>query len=163
MPETLTLADPLFSIVTFIILLLLLRKFAWGPMMNMMQEREEKIADDIDTAENNRLESEKYLEQQKLEVDRAREEAQSIIESAKKTGEQQGREIVEQSRRESEQVKENAMAQIQNEKEQAIAELREQVSTLSVMIATKIIEKELDEAEQEKLIEEYLQEAGGNL
>lgn len=163
MPETLTLADPIFSIITFIILLLLLRKFAWGPMMNMMQEREEKIADDIDTAENNRLESEKYLEQQKLEVDRAREEAQSIIESAKKTGEQQGREIVEQSRRESEQVKENAMAQIQNEKEQAIAELREQVSTLSVMIATKIIEKELDEAEQEKLIEEYLQEAGGNL
>ncbi|RKD76088.1 ATP synthase F0 subcomplex B subunit [Sinobaca qinghaiensis] len=163
MPETLTLVDPLFSIVTFIILLLLLRKFAWGPMMNMMQEREEKIADDIDTAENNRLESEKYLEQQKLEVDRAREEAQSIIESAKKTGEQQGREIVEQSRRESEQVKENALAQIQNEKEQAIAELREQVSTLSVMIATKIIEKELDEAEQEKLIEEYLQEAGGNL
>ncbi|WP_252314661.1 F0F1 ATP synthase subunit B [Sinobaca sp. H24] len=163
MPETLTLADPLFAIVTFTILLLLLRKFAWGPMMNMMQEREEKVANDIDAAENNRLESEKYLEQQKLEIDRAREEAQSIIESAKKTGEQQGRDIVEQSRRESEQVKENALAQIQSEKEQAVAELREQVATLSVMIATKIIEKELDEAEQEKLIEEYLQEAGGNL
>lgn len=163
MPETLTLVDPLFAIVTFTILLLLLRKFAWGPMMNMMQEREEKVANDIDAAENNRLESEKYLEQQKLEIDRAREEAQSIIESAKKTGEQQGRDIVEQSRRESEQVKENALAQIQSEKEQAVAELREQVATLSVMIATKIIEKELDEAEQEKLIEEYLQEAGGNL
>lgn len=163
MPETLTLADPLFAIVTFTILLLLLRKFAWGPMMNMMQEREEKVANDIDAAENNRLESEKYLEQQKLEIDRAREEAQSIIESAKKTGEQQGRDIVEQSRHESEQVKENALAQIQSEKEQAVAELREQVATLSVMIATKIIEKELDEAEQEKLIEEYLQEAGGNL
>lgn len=163
MPETLTLFDPLFAIVTFTILLILLRKFAWGPMMNMMKEREEKVANDIDAAENNRLESEKYLEQQKLEIDRAREEAQSIIESAKKTGEQQGRDIVEQSRRESEQVKENALAQIQSEKEQAVAELREQVATLSVMIATKIIEKELDEAEQEKLIEEYLQEAGGNL
>lgn len=163
MPETLTLVDPLFAIATFTILLILLRKFAWGPMMNMMQEREEKVANDIDAAENNRLESEKYLEQQKLEIDRAREEAQSIIESAKKTGEQQGRDIVEQSRRESEQVKENALAQIQSEKEQAVAELREQVATLSVMIATKIIEKELDEAEQEKLIEEYLQEAGGNL
>ncbi|WP_275899602.1 F0F1 ATP synthase subunit B [Bacillus piscicola] len=147
----------------FIILLLLLRKFAWGPMMNMMKEREEHVAKEIETAEKNRKDSEQYLEEQKKEVERAREEAQSIIATAKKTSEVQGEEIIAQSRREAERVKENALAEISREKEQAVAELREQVGSLSVLIATKIIEKELDEKQQEQLIQEYVKEAGERL
>ncbi|WP_091659851.1 F0F1 ATP synthase subunit B [Alteribacillus iranensis] len=147
----------------FLILLLLLRKFAWGPMMNMMKEREEHVASEIETAENSRKEAEKYLEEQKKEVEKARQEAQSIIETAKKTSEVQGEEIIAQSRREAERVKESALAEISREKEQAVAELREQVGSLSVMIATKIIEKELDEKQQEQLIEEYVKEAGERL
>ncbi|MDA3129963.1 F0F1 ATP synthase subunit B [Aliibacillus thermotolerans] len=147
----------------FIILLLLLRKFAWGPIMNMMKEREEHIANEIDTAEKNRKEAEQYLEQQKEEINRAREEAQQIIETARKTSEVQGEEILSSARAEAERVKANALAEIEREKDLAVQELREQVGTLSVMIATKIIEKELDEKEQEKLIEEYVKEAGERL
>lgn len=163
MPEIITWGDTIFSLVMFMILLLLLRKFAWGPMMNMMKEREEHVANEIEVAEQSRKEAEKYLEEQRKEVERAREEAQSIIESAKKTSEVQGAEIVSQSRREAERVKENALAEISREKEQAVAELREQVGSLSVMIATKIIEKELDEKQQKQLIEEYVKEAGERL
>ena len=163
MPETITWGDTIFSLVMFLILLLLLRKFAWGPMMNMMKEREEHVASEIETAENSRKEAEKYLEEQKKEVENARQEAQSIIETAKKTSEVQGEEIIAQSRREAERVKESALAEISREKEQAVAELREQVGSLSVMIATKIIEKELDEKQQEQLIEEYVKEAGERL
>ncbi|SFE61273.1 ATP synthase F0 subcomplex B subunit [Alteribacillus iranensis] len=163
MPETITWGDTIFSLVMFLILLLLLRKFAWGPMMNMMKEREEHVASEIETAENSRKEAEKYLEEQKKEVEKARQEAQSIIETAKKTSEVQGEEIIAQSRREAERVKESALAEISREKEQAVAELREQVGSLSVMIATKIIEKELDEKQQEQLIEEYVKEAGERL
>ncbi|MFB5662738.1 F0F1 ATP synthase subunit B [Alteribacillus sp. HJP-4] len=147
----------------FIILLLILRKFAWGPMMNMMKEREEHIAKEVDTAEKNRQDAEKYLEEQRLEVQNARDEAQSIIETARKTSERQGAEITAQSRAEAKRIQESAVAEIEREKEQAVAELREQVASLSVMVATKIIEKELDEKEQEKLIEEYIKEAGVKL
>lgn len=163
MLETITWADSLFSLIMFIILLLLLRKFAWGPIMNMMKQREEHIANEIDTAEKNRKEAEKYLQQQKEEIERARKEAQQIIETARKTSEVQGEEILSSARAEAERVKADALAEIEREKEMAIKELREQVGTLSVMIATKIIEKELDEKEQEKLIEEYVKEAGEEL
>ena len=160
---TITWADSLFSLIMFIILLLLLRKFAWGPIMNMMKEREEHIANEIDTAEKNRKEAEQYLEQQKEEINRAREEAQQIIETARKTSEVQGEEILSSARAEAERVKANALAEIEREKDLAVQELREQVGTLSVMIATKIFEKELDEKEQEQLIEEYVKEAGERL
>ncbi|MFD2624569.1 F0F1 ATP synthase subunit B [Salibacterium salarium] len=155
--------DVLFSIVTFVILMLALRKFAWGPIMNMMKQREEHVASEIETAEKNRQDAEKYVEEQRQELERARDEAQSIIANAKKTSEKQGEDIIAQSRAEAERMKENALADIAREKEQAVAELREQVGSLSVMIASKIIEKELDEKEQEQLIDDYVKEAGDRL
>lgn len=155
--------DALYTLFTFIILLLLLRKFAWGPIMAMMKQREEHIANEIDTAERNRKEAEKYLEQQKAEVQKAREEAQAIIENAKKLSEKQGEEIVAKAKEEAERVKNTALAEIQREKEQAVTALREQVASLSVLIATKVIEKELDEKAQEKLIQDYLKEVGEKL
>ncbi|RSL29683.1 ATP synthase F0 subunit B [Salibacterium salarium] len=155
--------DVVFSIVTFVILMLVLRKFAWGPIMNMMKQREEHVASEIETAEKNRQDAEKYVEEQRQELERAKDEAQSIIENAKKTSEKQGEDIIAQSRAEAERMKENALADIAREKEQAVAELREQVGSLSVMIASKIIEKELDEKEQEQLIEDYVKEAGDRL
>ncbi|MFC5711508.1 F0F1 ATP synthase subunit B [Thalassorhabdus alkalitolerans] len=160
MPDTITWGDTIFSLVTFIILLAILRKFAWGPLMNMMKDREEHIANEIETAEKNRKESEQYLEDQRKEIERAREEAQSIIENSKKTGEKQGEEIIAQAKSEAERIKNDAVAEISHEKEQAISSVREQVASLSVLIATKVIEKELDEKEQERLIDEYLKEVG---
>ncbi|MCY7700172.1 F0F1 ATP synthase subunit B, partial [Bacillus safensis] len=82
------------------------------------------------------------------------------IENAKKIGEKQKEEIIQAARQESERLKESARTEIVKEKEQAVAALREQVASLSVLIASKVIEKELDEQAQEKLIQEYLKEAG---
>lgn len=112
MPDTITWGDTIFSLVTFIILLAILRKFAWGPLMNMMKDREEHIANEIETAEKNRKESEQYLEDQRKEIERAREEAQSIIENSKKTGEKQGEEIIAQAKSEAERIKNDAVAEI---------------------------------------------------
>ena len=152
--------DALYQLFIFFILLALLRKWAWGPIVKMMKDREEYIANEIDTAEKNRKDAEKYLEEQREEIKKAREEAQSIVENAKKISEAQGADIVSAARSEAERVKNSALAEIQREKEQAVIALREQVASLSVLIATKVIEKELDEKEQEKLISAYLKEVG---
>ncbi|HHY22137.1 MAG TPA: F0F1 ATP synthase subunit B [Bacilli bacterium] len=153
----------LYTLLTFVILLILLKKWAWGPIMNMMKQREEFVANEIETAERNRKEAEQYLEEQRAEIQKARQESQTIIENAKKISEKQGQDIVANAKAEAERVKESALVEIQRERDLAVATLREQVASLSVLIATKVIEKELDEKEQEKLIQDYLKEVGEEL
>lgn len=152
--------DILFQLFMFLILLALLKKFAWGPLMGIMQEREKHIANEIEEAEKSRAEAKKLLEEQRNLLKEARSEAQSLIDNAKKQGEVQREEIVSLARQEAERIKESAKREIEQEKEKAVSEIREQVATLSVLIASKIIEKELSVEDQEKLINEYIQEAG---
>lgn len=152
--------DIIYQLLMFIILMALLKKFAWGPLMGVMRQREEHIASEIESAENSRTEANKLLEEQKALLKEARQEAQSMIENSKKHGENQRQEIMETARQEAERLKENARREIAQEKENAVQALREQVASLSVMIASKVIEKELSAEDQEKLISEYIERAG---
>lgn len=152
--------DIIFQLVMFIILLALIKKFAWGPLMGIMNQREEHIAGEIEAAEASRVEAKKLLEEQKLLLKEARTEAQTLIESAKKQGEAQREEIIVAARAEGDRLKNSAKLEIEQQKEQAVSAIREQVASLSVLVASKVIEKELSAADQEKLINEYIQEAG---
>ncbi|KAB7707467.1 F0F1 ATP synthase subunit B [Bacillus aerolatus] len=152
--------DILFQLIMFIILLALIKKFAWGPLMGMMQQREDHIASEIEAAEKSRIEANKLLEETRAELKASRQEAQGIIENAKKIGDNQKTEIIAAARAEAERLKESAKMEIEQQTEQAMAALREQVASLSVLIASKVIEKDLSAADQEKLINEYIQEAG---
>ena len=161
--ENIVWLNAIYQLVVFFILLMLLKKYAFGPIINMMQKREEHIANQITSAEKNREESEKYLAEQREEIQKAREEAQSIVTNAKKLSEQQTEEMIQSAKLEAERMKESALTEIKREKEQAVSALREQVASLSVLVATKVIERELDETAQKKLIEEYLKEVGEDL
>jgi F-type H+-transporting ATPase subunit b len=152
--------DILFQLAMFIILLALLKKFAWGPLMGIMKEREDHIASEINAAESSRTEANNLLEEQRQLLKEARLEAQTMIENSKKQGDQQREEIIATARAESERMKEAAKREIETHKEQAVTALREQVSSLSVLIASKVIEKELSVEDQQKLINDYIQEAG---
>jgi F-type H+-transporting ATPase subunit b len=151
------------QLLGFIILLALLSKFALRPLLGIMEQREKLVNDQIDSAERNRKDAEELLNQQREELNKAKKEAQGIIENAKKLGEQQGLDIVKASKEEAQRMKDTAIAEIQNEKDQAVVALREQVASLSVLIAQKVIEKELDEKAQEQLIQDYLKQAGEEL
>lgn len=159
----LTWLDAVYQILGFLVLMWLLKRFAIGPVMDMMEKREKHVADQISTAEKNREEAEKYLKEQREAIQTARNEAKEIVERTKKLSDQQAKEIITQAKQDAERIKEMAIAEINQEKEQAISALREQVSTLSVLVATKVIEKELNEQEQEKLIQETLKEVGEEL
>ncbi|MEH7522948.1 F0F1 ATP synthase subunit B [Bacillus sp. JJ1503] len=152
--------DILFQLVMFIVLMALLKKFAWGPLMGIMKQREEHVAGEIEAAEQSRQEAKKLLEEQRNLLKQAREEAQGLIESAKKQGDLQREEIITTARTESDRIKESAKLEIEQQKEKAVAAIREQVASLSVLIASKVIEKELSTEDQDKLINEYIQEAG---
>jgi F-type H+-transporting ATPase subunit b len=152
--------DILYQLAMFIILLFLLKKFAWGPLMGIMKQREEHIANEINSAEQSRGEAKKLLEEQRNLLKEARTEAQGLIENAKKQGDLQRDEIISLARSEAERMKESAKLEIEQQKEKAVSAIREQVASLSVLIASKVIEKELSVEDQEKLINEYIQEAG---
>ena len=152
--------DIIFQLFIFIVLMALLKKFAWGPLMGIMKEREEHVAGEISAAEQSRVEAKKILEEQRSLLKEARSEAQVLIESAKKQGDIQRDEIIAVARTEAERIKESAKLEIEQQKEKAVAAIREQVASLSVLIASKVIEKELNAADQDKLINDYIQEAG---
>nr|WP_249316539.1 F0F1 ATP synthase subunit B [Bacillus sp. FJAT-50079] len=152
--------DILYTIAAFLVLMYLLKKVAWGPLMGIMIKREEHIANEIEAAEKSRIESNKLLEEQRALLKEARQEAQAMIESSKEHGEAQREEIIQTARQEAERIKESALLEINQQKEQAIGALREQVASLSVLIASKVIEKELNEEDQQQLINEYIQRAG---
>ncbi|WP_268876164.1 MULTISPECIES: F0F1 ATP synthase subunit B [Bacillaceae] len=161
--ETFTFGDAIFQILGFLVLMWLLKRYALGPVMDMMEKRENHIAEQISSAEKNRQDAEKYLEEQREAIQQARLEAKEIVENTRRMSEQQAEELKAEAKREADRRIEAAIAQINQEKEQAISALREQVSTLSILVASKVIERELDEQEQEKLIQETLKEVGEEL
>lgn len=160
---TISLGNFLIQIVAFGVLLLLLKKYAFGPLVGMMEKRRQGIEADINSAEKNRAEAEQFLKDQTEELKKARLEAHEIIENAKAVSVKQANDIVEAARAESERLKEQALQDIKLEKEKAVAELRDQVGVLSVMIASKIIEKELDQQGQAKLVDDMMKQVGESL
>jgi F-type H+-transporting ATPase subunit b len=155
------LGTMLFQLVAFIILLLLLRKFALKPLLSVMQKRQEHIENELRAAEKSRAEAEKLIREQQEAIVAARQDAQQIIERAKAISNKEAAEIIEAARKEAERVRDQALAEIKREREAAIAALKDEVGKLSVAIAAKIIEKELDEQANHKMVDQYLKEVGG--
>ena len=128
--------------------------------MGIMQQREELVASEIDAAEKARKETHALLEEQKALLKEARTEAQTIIEGAKKQADANREEIVSAARAEAARLKEAAVRDIEAEKEKAIAAVREEVVSLSVLAASKVLEKEISEADNSALIKETIAKAG---
>ncbi|KOO37281.1 ATP F0F1 synthase subunit B [Priestia koreensis] len=149
-----------YQLVIFLILLLLLRKFAFGPLMGIMKKREEYISNEILSAEKSNAEAKKLAEEQRELLKQSRQEIQVMMDNARKSAEDKKEEIIIAARSEAERLKESAKLEIVQEKEQAMTALRQQVASLSVLIASKVIEKELSEQDQEKLIQDYIKEVG---
>ncbi len=145
--------------ITFIIVLILLRQFAWKPIMSAVKEREANIEASLAQAEAARQQmaqlkndNEKLLQEARLERDR-------ILKSAQEASARMIDEARDKARAEGQRELEQAKATIQNEKMAAITELKAQVAVLSVEIAEQVLRRELsDEASQQQLVKEYLQE-----
>lgn len=149
-----------FAIVAFGILYYLLNKYAFGPLFGIMEKRRQMIQEQMSSAEKNRAEAERFIEEQKQALQQARKEAYDIIEQAKATSAKQADDIIQAARNESSRIKEQALQEIESEKNKAVAALKAQVSGLSVLIASKIIEKQIDEQSQKELVDQYLQNVG---
>ncbi|MGM9988843.1 MAG: F0F1 ATP synthase subunit B [Bacillaceae bacterium] len=157
---SLNIGDILVQLLVFIVLLILLKKYAFKPLMGIMDARAEHISNEIDSAEKSNVEAKRLVEEQRELLKTARMEAQQMLDNAKKQADETKDGIIREAKAEGERLKEAATVEIQKEKEQAVAAIQSQVASLSVLIASKVIEKELKEEDQASFIQNYIKEAG---
>jgi F-type H+-transporting ATPase subunit b len=148
------------SILTFIVLLLILRKLAWKPILTMLDEREGQIKDSLDQAEKAGKEAKKTLSEQSAILDAARREGQELLNKARQAAETSKNEIIQKANSEAEQLIQRATREIQLSRDKAMADLRDLAVELSMAATGKLIGKSLDKKDHEKLITESLQKVG---
>jgi len=158
-PNPLVQLDPglfFWTILTFVFLSFVLSKFAWKPLLSALKEREDQINKSLDNAEKARLELEKINSESEEIISKARIEAQEIHSEAKMTAEKVKSELLEKANLDIKKLKDSSEQQIRVEKEKAISEIRKEVVGLSLIIAEKLIKKNLSKSDNETLIEETL-------
>ncbi|ALM57580.1 F0F1 ATP synthase subunit B [Staphylococcus equorum] len=148
------------TLITFLVLIALLKKFAWGPLKDVMDQREHDINKDIDDAEQAKLNAQKLEEQNKQTLKETQDEVQKILEDSKVQARKQHEEIIHEANIRANGMIETAQNEINSEKERAIADINNQVSELSVLIASKVLQKEISGKDQKELVEKYIKEAG---
>ncbi|KRN32278.1 F0F1 ATP synthase subunit B [Weissella halotolerans] len=158
--EGLALGNLLFVLVAFLLLMLLLKKFAWGPVTKMMDDRAQKVANDLDTAQTQREQAEQLATARKEQLAAARQQANQIVSDAKDAGKKQGAQLIADAQADSKALKERTAAQIEQDRNEAMTLVKNDVADLSVTIAQKIIQKELNLSDQKALIDAYIDGLG---
>ncbi|MFZ3101437.1 MAG: F0F1 ATP synthase subunit B [Desulfitobacteriaceae bacterium] len=148
------------QVLAFLLLVWLLSRYAWKPLMNMMEQRRMSIESSLAQAAEERQQAEKIKKEYQEEMRQARHEAQEVIARATKVSEERAVEILALAREEAEKVKKSALVDIERERDRAILEVKAQVADLSIAVAEKIIRHKLDLPNQAKLIEQFIQEVG---
>ena len=144
------------TVVIFLILLFVLAKFAFPPILGYAAAREKRIQEAIDEAARQRAESERLLEEQRSLLATARGDAQGIIAEAQKNAERVRRETLEKARVEQEEILARAKREIEEERTRAIESLRREAVDLAVAAASKLVEKRLDTQEDRRIVTEFL-------
>ncbi len=163
MDNPLVQPDPglfLWTILTFLVLLALLAKFAWKPLLDVLDKRQEMIRQSLDDAEKAKHELEQLQQKSKDILSEARAEAQSIVAKSRTEAERLKAEIKEKAKAQADSILSNAEKQIQLETEKAISQIRNDVADLSHLVASKLIGKNLSREDDEALIEESLKQIG---
>lgn len=146
------------TILTFLVVLLVLRRYAWKPILESMEARERGIQQLIDDAEKTRAEAQALLDEYQRQLAEARAEGQQILAQGKAAAAHVREEMLEQARAEAESLVARASHEIDLERRKALAEIRERAVDLAIGAATKVIQESLDEEHHRRIVESYLQE-----
>ena len=145
---------------SFLLLIFLVKKYAWGNITSILDQRAEKISSDIDGAELARKKAEELASKREAELAGSRTEAKTIIENAKETAEKSKADILAEAKLEAGRLKEKANQEIAQDKAEALQSVKGEVADLTVSLAGKIISKNLDSQGHKELIDQYIDQLG---
>ncbi len=152
----------LWTAITFLFLLVVLWRFAWGPIVKMLAERERTIRDAIESAKKERAEAERLLAEQKHALVQAQREAAELAKRNQQEVEKLRQELTERARKEADELVATARRQIVEEIAKARAELKAQVVDLAIDAAARLVKANLDDKAQRVLVEEYIAQLPAN-
>ena len=161
MDNALVQPDPglfFWTIAVFLVLLFLLKRFAWGPLLAALDERQAGIRKSLDDADRARKELEQVREESEAIIAKARAEADGIITDARADGGQLRDDLRQQAQQQAQAIVENAERQIQQERDRALQQIRQESVDMSLMIASKLIRRNLTAEDNASLIEEALKQ-----
>lgn len=144
----------LWTAVVFLLLLAVLWKLAWGPILQGLEKRENRVAEEISSAEKANQEARGLLEQYQQKLDASKDEVRQILDAARRDAEAVGRQIVDKARGEAQAEHQRALREIENATAGALKELADRSATLAVELAGKIVKAKIDPQEHRRLIEQ---------
>lgn len=145
---------------SFLLLIFLVKKYAWKNITSVLDERAEKISSDIDGAEEARKKAEELASKREAELAGSRTEAKTIIENAKETAEKSRADILAEAKLEAGRLKEKANQEIAQNKAEALQSVKGDVADLTISLAGKIISQNLDSQAHKELIDQYIDQLG---
>ena len=152
----LPLGNMLFIIISFLLLMLILKKVAYGPLTKVLDERADKISADIDGAELARQDAEKLAVQRQSELADTRQQATKVVADAKASAQKQSDSLISTASDRATLINKQAQTDAEKLKEDAISNAKNDVAALSVAIASKLLQKELSLNDQQALIDAYI-------
>lgn len=152
----------IWTIITFIILVVVLRKAAWKPLLKALTDREDHIRTALHHADEAQREAQRLLEDNRKQLAQAEEQSQRIIKEGREMGDKLKAEIVEKANSSARATIEQAKDEIQREKEAALVQLRAEVADLAIGVAGKILDQNLDTPKQRQLVDTAIKDLQKN-
>jgi F-type H+-transporting ATPase subunit b len=146
----------IWTVVIFVALLIVLWRFAWGPILAAVEAREQGIQDSLNEAKSRQEEAEKLLAEHKAQLADARKQASEILAEGRDAADRLKKELEGKAREESEAILTRARAEIEREKEAALDTLRKESVDLALAAASKLLHAKLDDEQDRKLVMEYV-------
>ena len=153
----------LWHTINFLVLIALLWRFLYKPVIRMLDERSNRIKESMERAEAIKEQLARTNEETRLALESARKEAQALADQASQIGEQIKAQAKRDAQAEADKILERARQQIEQERRQAVAEARQEMANLVVMAAGKVLGRQLDDRAQHQLVEEFLYSDGQKL
>jgi len=144
------------TLIVFIALMIILGKFAWGPILGAVESREQGIRNALDEAAKRNAEASKLLEEHKAQLADARRQANELIAEGRAAGDNVRKEIEEKARAEAYSILERARTEIEREKDAALEALRKESVELALAAASRLMQENLDQPKDRALVERYL-------
>lgn len=152
----------IWTIITFVLLVVVLGKFAWKPILEALHNREQEIADSLKKAEEAKRDAERMMQENKIAMEKASNETARLIAEGRAMAEQLKNDIVVKANESAKKMLEQAKEEISREKDAAMSQLRTEVADLSISVAEKILDESLDGAKQKKMVDKVLQQMQKN-
>jgi F-type H+-transporting ATPase subunit b len=155
------LGNAVWTLLIFLLVILVLGKFAWGPILRVLNNREKFIRDSLTEAKREREEAKQTLADYTRKLDEAREEATAIVGEGRRDAEEVRKKILAEAKADSVAVTKRARREIEIARDDAVKQLHDQTVLLATSIAGKLVRKELNAGDHRELVDEALTEMGG--